>query len=79
MEPTGEVSWARLAAENDYADQSHMAREFREFSGTTLTAYRRELHPMSDQFHAAPIDVEPNEEERSGMSDLSKTGHRLAR
>ena len=56
MEPAAEVSWARLAAENDYADQSHMAREFREFAGTTLTEYRRELHPMSDRFHAAPVD-----------------------
>ena len=80
MEPTGEVSWARLAAENDYADQSHMAREFREFSGTTLTAYRRELHPMSDRFHAAPIDLEPDgAEEGSALSDFSKTGPRSAR
>ena len=51
-----EVSWARLASENDYADQSHMARECREFAGTTLSEYRRELHPMSDRFHGAIAD-----------------------
>ena len=56
VEPGGAVSWARIAADNNYADQSHLAREFREFAGTTLTEYVRELHPMSDRFHAAPID-----------------------
>ena len=30
--------------------------EFREFAGTTLTDYRRELHPMSDRFHGAIAD-----------------------
>jgi AraC-like DNA-binding protein len=56
VEPDGDVSWARLAADNAYADQSHMSREFREFAGTTLTEYVRELHPMSDRFHSGPID-----------------------
>ena len=56
VEPTADVSWARLAADNEYADQSHMAREFREFAGTTLTEYVRELHPMSDRFHSGLID-----------------------
>jgi AraC-like DNA-binding protein len=56
VEPGGNVSWARLAAENEYADQSHMAREFREFAGATLTEYVRELHPMSDRFHSGSID-----------------------
>lgn len=56
VEPEGAVNWARLAAENHYADQSHLAREFREFAGTTLTEYVRELHPMSDRFHACPVD-----------------------
>lgn len=54
IEPAPDVSWARLAAQHGYADQSHLAREFREFAGTTLTAYAAELHPMSDHFHSAP-------------------------
>jgi AraC-like DNA-binding protein len=56
IEPGGGIGWARLAADNDYADQSHLAREFREFSGVTLTEYVRELHPMSDRFLAAVGD-----------------------
>ena len=54
IEPSMRPSWARLAAQHGYADQSHLAREFREFAGTTLTHYVRELHPMSDHFHDAP-------------------------
>jgi AraC-like DNA-binding protein len=50
VEPTLQPSWARIAAHNGYADQSHLAREFREFAGTTLGQYVRELHPMSDHF-----------------------------
>jgi AraC-like DNA-binding protein len=49
---SADLSWARIAAASGYADQSHMAREFREFAGTTLTDYVREIHPMSDRFHA---------------------------
>ena len=53
IEPGLKLSWARLAAQHDYADQSHLAREFHEFAGTTLTSYVRELHPLSDHFHDA--------------------------
>jgi AraC-like DNA-binding protein len=51
IEPGVRTSWARVAAQHGYADQSHLAREFREFAGTNLTSYVRELHPMSDHFH----------------------------
>jgi AraC-like DNA-binding protein len=55
VEPSNRPSWARLAAHAGYADQSHLAREFREFAGTTLTDYVRELHPMSDHFHTGTL------------------------
>ena len=51
IEPATAPLWARLAARHGYADQSHLAREFREFAGTTLTRYAGEMHPMSDHFH----------------------------
>jgi AraC-like DNA-binding protein len=59
IDPTTRISWARLAGRHGYADQSHLAREFREFAGTTLTRYVAELHPMSDHFHAVPIADDP--------------------
>ena len=59
IEPAARPSWARLAAQHGYADQSHLAREFRDFAGTTLTRYVRELHPMSDHFHDAPGTDDP--------------------
>ena len=55
----GAPGWARLALHNGYADQAHLAREFREFAGTTLTSYVRELHPMSDHFHTGALGEEP--------------------
>jgi len=61
LEPLVRPNWARLAAQTGYADQPHLAREFRQYAGTTLTNYVRELHPMSDRFHAAPL-VEPASE-----------------
>jgi len=35
----GSHGWARIAAEAGYADQSHLVREFRQFSGLTPTAF----------------------------------------
>jgi hypothetical protein len=33
-----EQTWAHIAAESGYADQSHLIREFRHFTGTTPAA-----------------------------------------
>jgi len=57
--PVEAPAWARLAVHTGYADQSHLAREFRGFAGTTLTSYVRELHPMSDYFHTGTLGEEP--------------------
>src|SRR5262249_53512178 len=53
LESPDRPGFARIAAQHGYADQSHLAREFREFAGTTVTDYARELHPMSDFFLGA--------------------------
>jgi AraC-like DNA-binding protein len=39
---SGPPDLARLAAELGFADQAHMAREFRSFAGTTISAFLRE-------------------------------------
>lgn len=36
----GEIAWADLASEYGYYDQSHLTRDFREFSGVTPGDYR---------------------------------------
>jgi AraC-like DNA-binding protein len=41
----GNQGWARIAAEAGYADQSHLVREFRQFSGLTPTAFVEENQP----------------------------------
>lgn len=52
LDPYPVTNLARVAAGAGYADQAHMARDFREFAGTSVTDYVRELHPLSDRFHA---------------------------
>jgi methylphosphotriester-DNA--protein-cysteine methyltransferase len=69
LESRAGTTWARLAADHGYADQPHLAREFREFAGTTLSGYLRELHPMSDRFHNGPA-AEDAETAISGVGDV---------
>jgi AraC-like DNA-binding protein len=40
LEEQGVTSWAELALHAGYADQAHLAREFREITGVPPTAYR---------------------------------------
>lgn len=47
-------SLAALAQEAGFADQPHLARDFRELAGVTITAWLRERHELSDCFLAGP-------------------------
>jgi AraC-like DNA-binding protein len=45
----GRLDWADLAREVGYADQAHLVRDFRQFTGTTPTAFAaRTLPPDGD-------------------------------
>ena len=39
------LDWGRVPAEVGYADQAHLAREFRQFTGTTPTAFAAQARP----------------------------------
>jgi transcriptional regulator GlxA family with amidase domain len=50
LEADPQISWAALAAECGYFDQSHMIRDFRALSGYTPREYLAACPPHSDYF-----------------------------
>ncbi|MDR2969572.1 MAG: helix-turn-helix domain-containing protein [Tannerellaceae bacterium] len=50
LETNPQISWAALAADCGYFDQSHMIREFRSLSGYTPGEYLAACPPHSDYF-----------------------------
>jgi AraC-like DNA-binding protein len=51
VQPGNDMEWAQVAAENGYADQSHMIAEFRRFTGMTPEAllHRCWFHPFIER------------------------------
>lgn len=44
--------WAAVAHDCGYADQSHLVRDFREFTGSPPSGYVAEDHPIASRFYA---------------------------
>jgi AraC-like DNA-binding protein len=53
---SGETSWAEIAAEQGYYDQSHLIHDFRELTGITPTAYRPRSAPERNHVPLTPAD-----------------------
>jgi AraC-like DNA-binding protein len=52
----GSPSWADVAVGAGYADQAHLIRHFRRFTGTTPTGYVSNGHPLASAFTEAPFE-----------------------
>jgi AraC-like DNA-binding protein len=53
------ADWAAVAAEHGYADQPHLADEFRELAGVAPTEYLRSRISGPNHLHAAPGILSP--------------------
>lgn len=58
VQQVGHASWPVIAAESGYYDQSHLIRDFRQFTGFTPTEYERLRAGNGGTMDVAPLAVE---------------------
>ena len=60
LEEPGRPSLAALALDGGYADQAHLARDFRDLAGLSITRYLAEQHALSDCFTFGGENARPS-------------------